>query len=238
MSAILRAGPLAATLSDAERKFAVKIPSLTITSGSPLAVSGASGSGKTLLLEVLGLLRQPDAGGAYTFSDNGTEIDFGSVWRSKRRETQIRKHRSQYFGFVPQSWALVGFLNAWENARLPQRLSGRSNTGWLSEIFEKLGIAGCERMFPSDLSMGQRQRVAIARAIAHRPAIVFADEPTSALDPLNSEGALRLLVQLACESGMGVFLSSHDHHLLKRLGIPRYLLEVTADSDGTDLVPR
>lgn len=215
--AALRIADLSVTLQDGERRFTLQTGRLGIAAGQALGLSGGSGTGKTLLLEVLGLLRSPDPGGAFALVTQDREIDLtaGSA------QTEAAQLRGQYFGFVPQAGGLLPFLTVAENIALSQRIAGVSDTGWIDELIRRLGLQGLGGLTPSALSIGQRQRVSIARALAHRPVFVIADEPTAALDPEAAEAAMGLLIEAAEQGGSAVIVSSHDHALLDRFSMTR-----------------
>ena len=222
-------GRLATSLSDGDRRFRLSVEALSLTGGEVMAVTGASGSGKTLFLELLGLLRQPDAGAAYRVQAQGRgPQDLVALWRGGPRGADLARARGRIFGFVPQTGALVPFLSVAENVALTQRIAGRRDPGRVATLLDRLGIAGVARLKPQSLSIGQRQRVAIARALAHAPAFVIADEPTAALDPASSDSAMQLLLDTARAEGAGVILSSHDLGRLDRLGLSRLHFSVEA----------
>ncbi|GGH21295.1 putative ABC transport system ATP-binding protein [Cribrihabitans marinus] len=205
------------------RGFEVQVAELEIAPGHAVALTGESGSGKTLVLELLGLLRAPGPGMAYTCAGQ----DLAGLWAAGPRSAALARSRGRVFGFVPQTGGLVPFLTVADNIALPQRLTGRVDTGWCATLIDRLGLDGTAGLYPGDLSIGQRQRTAIARALAHRPPVVIADEPTAALDPARADAVLALLLETAQEGGSTLILSSHDTPRLERLGIDRLSLHVT-----------
>jgi putative ABC transport system ATP-binding protein len=226
----LQIGTLATRLADADRQFTLRVEGLDIDSGAVLAVTGASGSGKTLFLELLSLLRAPEPGADYRFAGDGAGQDLAALWRSGPRGAALAHARGRLFGFVPQTGALVPYLSVERNVALTQAITGRPDPDRVARLLDRLGLAGVARLAPSALSIGQRQRAAIARALAHRPAFVIADEPTAALDPDAADAAMAMLLEVAAEEGSGVILSSHDLGRLGRLGLAR--LHFTARSLG------
>jgi putative ABC transport system ATP-binding protein len=225
--AALSLSDLTVQLRDGDRRFVLETGALTIAAGVPVGLSGGSGTGKTLLLEVLGLLRQPDPGGAFTLHADGQEIDL------RADPGQAARLRGRYFGFVPQAGGLLPFLTVAENIALSQKITGQRDPVWIAELVARLGLAGLERLTPSALSIGQRQRVSIARALAHRPLFVIADEPTAALDPEAAEAAMGLLIEAAEQGGAAVIVSSHDLALLDRCAATRMHLSLAAAAPGT-----
>ncbi|WP_138469534.1 ABC transporter ATP-binding protein [Poseidonocella sp. HB161398] len=209
------------SVSDAERRFALEVAGLQLAAGDAVGLSGPSGTGKTMLLELLGLLRRPDPGGSFRIRAGGTELDAARLWTGKHAGRDAPGHRGRLFGFVPQSGGLLHFLTVRENIALGQRLTGRADPGWIAALEDRLGLAPLARQLPRALSIGQRQRVAIARALAHRPAFVIADEPTAALDPENARTAMGLLIAAATEGGAAVVISSHDSALLDSFALRR-----------------
>lgn len=212
------------SLSDRDRRFCVEIPNFGLDAGQAVAITGASGSGKTLILEVLGLLRAPDSDTEYHAGD----VDLVRLWDKGPRSVDLAKTRGRLFGFVPQTGGLLPFLTVAENVHLSQKVNRVDEPAWCSELLDKLGLADQAALLPEALSIGQRQRTAIARALAHRPKFVIADEPTSALDPETADQVLTLFLDLADEQETGVILSSHDLERLDRHGIIRRALAVQA----------
>jgi len=215
-------------LSDGDRAFRLEVDSLSLEAGRAVALTGASGSGKTLLLELLGLLRAPGAGTRFFLVQEGVETDLAGLWAGGVRGAALAQARGRYFGFVPQTGGLMPFLTVAENVALPQRVNGVSDAGRCSELIERLGLGDVARLRPGALSIGQRQRCAIARALSHRPPFVIADEPTAALDPETADNVLSLLLETAEGQGAGVILSSHDIDRMQRFGIGRMALVTEA----------
>jgi len=228
------------TLSDGDRVFRLEIDRLTLKPGHAVALTGASGSGKTLLLELLGLLRAPGTGTGYDWAHAGNTTNLAPLWAQGPRNSNLARMRGRLFGFVPQTGGLMPFLNVSENISLPQRVNDCLDADWTAALIDRLGLADVATLMPGALSIGQRQRTAIARSLAHRPPFVIADEPTAALDPDTADRVLELLLEMAKGQGSGVILSSHDVDRIDRFGIPRMALkigasgnEVTARLEGT-----
>lgn len=227
MTACLHLDRVEVCLADQERQFTLEIPTLEINTGEAVGLTGPSGTGKTLLLELLGLLRRPGTCGGFRIASDTHPLDLATVWTGgPMSPADVRADR---FGFVPQSGGLLPFLNVFENIALAQRISGRLDEDWQAHLIDRLGLGDVQRLRPGALSIGQRQRVAIARALAHRPAFVIADEPTAALDPGAATTAMGLLIDVAVTGGAGVIISSHDLNLLDQFPMRRVALSLVSD---------
>lgn len=168
-----------------------------------VALTGASGTGKTTLLMCLAGVLVPDSG---SISVAGIRLDgAGPEERSRARRELI--------GLVFQYSELVAELTLQQNVALPLELLGESRGGALAaahDLLDELGIAEVGRRFPGQVSGGQAQRAAVARALVHRPRVVLADEPTGSLDADNAERVLGLLLGAARRRGTAVLLVTHD----------------------------
>ena len=223
---------LAVAVADGERRFRVRLDALSLAAGAVVALTGSSGTGKTMVLETLGLLRRPLPGARMTLRPAGAApVELAALWDRGPRSAALAEARGRHFGFVPQSGGLLPFLSVDENIRLPQILTGRHDPAHLAALAARLGLGGLGALPPAALSIGQRQRAAIARALAHRPAVVLADAPTAALDPNTAEAALALLIDTARLGGAAVILASHDLVRLDRLAIPCARIETGPDPD-------
>ncbi|KRA52999.1 ABC transporter ATP-binding protein [Devosia sp. Root635] len=222
------------SLRDRERSFTLAIDGLEIYPGQAVGLTGASGTGKTLLLEVLGLLKRPDPVGFYGFLDGEDFVDLAGLWRRRWKGGAIAHARGNHFGFVPQSGGLLPFYTVRENIALSQKISGREDAGFVDTLIARLGLQDLARLRPHQLSIGQRQRAIIARALAHRPVMVIADEPTAALDPANAAGAMDLLLEMVQRQGAALIVSSHDVDMLDSLPLQRFHLEPDRDVAAGD----
>ncbi len=230
---------LSVTLTDAERRFTLDAGNWSVNAGEVIGLTGPSGTGKTLLLELLGLLRAPGGGSykAVPTAENADILqDFGSYWRSRNARALCAAVRARFFGYVPQTGGLLPFLTVTENVALSQEIAGRKDAGWLKTLLGELGLSDIAHLRPAALSMGQRQRAAIARALAHRPFCVIADEPTAALDPENALTAMRLLIDAAREGGSATLLSSHDMTTLDQFPMRRMALSITSAPHDPNVV--
>ena len=180
--------------------------SLTATPGTLVAVRGRSGSGKTTLLNILGGLDLPTSG---TVRVQGRDL----AALSPRQRVLLRR---QTVGFVFQSFGLIPFLSAAENASVPLRISGAApaeRAERVGRVIELVGLADHAEHRPAELSGGQQQRVAIARALAQNPRILIADEPTGHLDSQHGLTIWKLLRRIADSEGTAIVVSSHDRRV-------------------------
>jgi putative ABC transport system ATP-binding protein len=180
--------------------------SLSIEDGEFVSVMGASGSGKSTCMNVLGCLDVPTKG---DFLFRGVEV--GRVSQDQRALL-----RRNYLGFIFQGFNLLARTSAAENVELPLVYRGvpsKERTKRAKEALRLVGLEGRESHAPSELSGGQQQRVAIARAIVTNPTVLLADEPTGNLDSARSDEIMRLLVSLNRERGITIAMVTHDAHM-------------------------
>jgi putative ABC transport system ATP-binding protein len=185
--------------------FTLTVEALHLAPGALVAVTGASGTGKSTLLDIAALARRPDE--AMRIEVCGT--DAAALW-SRGAKDALAKLRARHFGYVLQTGGLVPFLSVGANAALAQDLAGRRDAAHLAALAERLGIGDLLARMPASLSVGQRQRAAILRALAHRPSLVLADEPTASVHPDMAATILALLGEQAREAGAAVLLATHD----------------------------
>ena len=175
---------------------------LQIETGEMVSVMGASGSGKSTMLNILGILDDYDTG---TYQLNKTLM-------YRLNETKAAYYRNQFVGFVFQSFNLVSFKNAMENVALPLYYQGvrrRQRNKIAMEYLDKVGLADWAHHAPSELSGGQKQRVAIARALISKPKVILADEPTGALDSKTSIEIMEMLCEVN-RQGITVVIVTHE----------------------------
>ena len=168
-----------------------------------VAVMGASGSGKSTCMNVIGCLDTPTSG----------EYSFCGVEVSGLSRDQRALLRRQYLGFVFQGFNLLARTTALENVELPliyQGLHRRQRRARASEALLAVGLGHRESHAPSELSGGEQQRVAIARAIVTDPAVVLADEPTGNLDSVRSLEIMELLQRLNQNHGITIVMVTHE----------------------------
>lgn len=177
--------------------------SLKIDNGEFVAIMGASGSGKSTMLNILGCLDVPTSG---SYLLDGVEIA-----RRTRRELAIIRNRK--LGFVFQNFNLLPRTSAIENVELPDiylgRLSRSQRRRRAIELLRRVGLGGRGTHTPAELSGGQQQRVAIARALMNEPPVLFADEPTGNLDTKSSVEIMNLFTELSNE-GITIVMVTHE----------------------------
>lgn len=189
---------------------AVDDVSLTIRDGEYLAIVGPSGSGKSSLMNIIGLLDTPDSG---SYLLDGTDVYALS-------HDEIAQARNKKIGFVFQQFNLLGSATALDNVMLPLMYAERGVEHLRERALELLGLVGLDgraRHMPHQLSGGQQQRVAIARALACEPEILLADEPTGALDSRTSHEIMDMFDELN-RNGQTIVLITHDPGVAQRAG--------------------
>jgi len=175
---------------------------LHVQRGEFVAIMGASGSGKSTCMNILGCLDTP-TGGDYRFQG----LKVGSLTRNQR--ALLRRH---FLGFVFQSFNLLNRTSALENVELPMiyRHTGSERHARALSALDQVGLAGWEHHTPGELSGGQQQRVAIARAIVTQPVVLLADEPTGNLDSARSVEIMDLLTTLNQDQGITIVMVTHE----------------------------
>lgn len=183
--------------------------SLTIAAGESVALTGASGSGKSSLLMVAAGLEKPTQG---RIAINGTDI-------TNMGEDQAARFRLGRVGIVFQSFHLIPTMTALENVAVPLELMGAPDAFARAEAeLRDVGLILRTDHYPAQLSGGEQQRVALARALAPRPAILFADEPTGNLDGATGATIADLIFDLNAKRGTTLLLVTHEEKLAQRCG--------------------
>jgi len=205
----------------------LKEVSLEVEAGGFLAIVGPSGCGKTTLLGLLAGLDLPSGGSVRL---DGTDL-------SALSEDGRARLRGEEIGFVFQTFQLIPTLTAQENVEVPLELAGdhggqREIAQRARELLARVGLAGREHHYPTQLSGGEQQRVAIARAFANRPSLLLADEPTGNLDADTGARIIELLVELNRESGTTIVLATHDADLAARAKRTLRMLDGAVVSGG------
>ena len=178
--------------------------------GQTVALLGPSGSGKSSLLHIAGLLEAPSAG----------DVHIGGVATAALNDAERTRLRRDALGFVYQSHHLLPEFTALDNVALPQLIAGASKKAAKEEATRLLTLLGLgERLThqPGQLSGGEQQRTAIARALANSPDVLLADEPTGNLDPKTSDKVFDALVKIVRNEGLSALVATHDQRLAKRM---------------------
>lgn len=177
---------------------------LNLEPGESLALLGASGNGKSTLLQIAAGLENPDSG----------EVLILGRSLATQTERELAMLRRRHLGFVFQQFNLLPGLSVSDNLLFQRRLNRLSSQDpWIDEISTVLGLGPLLNRPVEVLSSGQQQRVAIARALAHRPRILFADEPTGNLHDTLSRQVMALMVKLVTESACSLLLVTHNREM-------------------------
>ena len=187
------------------RVHALRGVSLSVEHGDFLAIMGASGSGKSTFMNILGCLDKPTSG---RYLLEGIDV-------SQHDKKALAQIRNQKLGFVFQGFNLLARTTAQENTELPTlytKLPKAEREKRAAESLAMVGLADRAQHFPSQMSGGQQQRVAIARALVNRPAILLADEPTGNLDSRTSIEIMEILQNLN-DKGLTIILVTHEHDI-------------------------
>jgi len=187
---------------------ALKSVNLSINSGEFVAITGASGSGKSTMMNLVGCLDIPTRG----------EIFLDDTAISLLSESRLAEIRGKKIGFIFQQFNLIPTLTALENVMLPMEFQNFPSTKIKERakgILEQVGLKDRMHHKPTELSGGQAQRVAIARSLANNPEVILADEPTGNLDSKTGQYIMNLLSELHEKEGKTVIIVTHDMHLVK-----------------------
>ena len=206
------------TMGDVE-VHALRGVSLTIREGEFVAIMGASGSGKSTTMNIIGCLDRPTRG---TYILDGEDV-------SEMSKDERADIRCQKIGFVFQGFNLLSRTSALENVELPMLYLGVETAERDQRALDALaavGLAGREQNHPNQLSGGQQQRVAVARSLVNNPALILADEPTGNLDSRTSVEVMEIFQRLNRERGITLVLVTHEPD------IAQYAQRVVVFKDG------
>ncbi|MCG8684340.1 MAG: ABC transporter ATP-binding protein [Desulfobacterales bacterium] len=176
-----------------------------VDDGEFIAVMGQSGSGKSTLLSIMGAMNRPSRGQVFIDS-----LDIYSLTNEQRADL-----RSEYMGFIFQSFQLIPYLTVLENVKLPMAVTGKKKkvkNQMAMEVISRVGLEEKADRLPDQLSGGEQERVAIARAIVNKPPIILADEPTGNLDSKTANEIMTLLGELNQE-GRTVIMVTHNPNM-------------------------
>jgi putative ABC transport system ATP-binding protein len=178
---------------------------LGIEDGEFVAVVGRSGSGKTTMLDSLGLLLKPTGG---TVVIDGLDT-------ARLKDDQKAHVRSDKIGFIFQEYNLLPTMSALENVMLPLRYASKPKGGgaWARRLLTEIGLGDRMHHRPDQLSGGEQQRVAIARSLVNRPSLVLADEPTGAVDTETSDQLAEVMRRMNVQHGVTFVIVTHDQDL-------------------------
>jgi lipoprotein-releasing system ATP-binding protein len=202
---------VARSFSEGERRLDIFLDaSIDVHAGEIVALVGQSGSGKSSLLHIAGLLEAPTAGEVYVAGQNCTKLDDNA-------RTRIRRIG---IGFVYQFHHLLPEFSALENVMMPQLIAGTGRSAAetrAKDLLVRFGLGGRLDHRPAQLSGGEQQRVAISRALANRPQLLLADEPTGNLDPKTADFVHGEFLRVVTEEGVGALVATHNIELARRM---------------------
>jgi lipoprotein-releasing system ATP-binding protein len=183
---------------------------IVLSRGEMVALVAPSGTGKSTMLHLAGLLEKPEAGEVYIGG-------FATRGMADSKRTALRRN---FVGFVYQFHHLLPEFSALENLMMPQMIAGVSKRvarDRAHELLDYLRIGERASHRPAELSGGEQQRVAIARAVANAPKLLLADEPTGNLDPATSGRVFDTLEHLVRDTGLTALIATHNHDLARRM---------------------
>jgi len=183
--------------------------SFTVPTGHALALVGAGGAGKSLILKLICGLLRPDAGRVFVDDDEVSALDERQLMAARRR-----------IGMVFQNYALFDFVDVGENVAFPLRqwgeLSAADIEARVARRLAQVNLTDAARKPTSALSGGMKKRVCLARATVHDPPVMLCDDPTAGLDPVTTNRIFALLAQLRAENAATAIIVSHEVEALRR----------------------
>lgn len=186
----------------------LKSASFTVNQGEKVAIVGPSGSGKSNLLSLIGLLDNPNKG----------SISISGIETATLSENELAVFRNKRIGFVFQAFELISPFTVTENISTPIEISKQDVDGEvISKLINEVGLDNRKDALPFTLSGGEKQRVAIARALANNPDLILADEPTGSLDRATGEKVLSLLLDAVDVHGKTLVIITHDESVASRM---------------------
>jgi putative ABC transport system ATP-binding protein len=205
---ILKTVNLSKIYGHAEAKVeALKNVNVSVSQGEFVAIVGASGSGKSSLLHLLGGVDRPTSGQVII---DGTQL-------YTKTENELALFRRRKIGFIFQAYNLIPVLTTEENIKLPMLLENKkADESYVNELLGILGLQERKNHLPSELSGGQQQRTAIGRALINKPSIILADEPTGNLDSKHSNEIVDLLTFSVKKYNQTLIMITHDLNIAER----------------------
>jgi putative ABC transport system ATP-binding protein len=188
---------------------AVKNISVNVDECDFTVFAGASGSGKTTVLNLIGLIDKPTSGKIWLEKDNLTTGSLNSLYTYRRDK----------LGYIFQTFNLIPVLSVFENVEYPlilKNISYRERKEQVNSILDKVGLLQRRKHRPAELSGGERQRVSIARAVVKNPKLILADEPTANLDSKTGSEIIDLMERMNREDGITFIFSSHDPQIINK----------------------
>lgn len=196
--------------NDAETLCALRDIHVSIARNEYMAIVGASGSGKSTMMNIIGCLDRPTSG----------DVLFDGMPTAHMSDAELSRVRNRHIGFVFQNYSLLPKLTALENVAQPLVFSGVGRKERLriaSEMLDRVGLENRSAHYPGQLSGGQQQRVAVARALVNNPSVILADEPTGNLDSASGQVVLELFDAIHQE-GNTIVIVTHDRAIAERCG--------------------
>lgn len=195
----------AVKLNNGDTLVTVNNASIELKRGNSYAIVGKSGSGKTSLISIIGLLNRSYKG----------EYLYDEVSVSALTDRELSMLRANNIGFVFQNYSLIKHLRVWENIELPllyakKNMDRKQRQEVIRNLLKSVGLEDKENDYPANLSGGEQQRVAIARALTVSPEAILCDEPTGALDKKTGQQIMELLLQIVRENNIMLLLVTHD----------------------------
>jgi putative ABC transport system ATP-binding protein len=189
---------------DGTSRLVIDVAEFSLPDRAQVALSGASGLGKTTFLHLIAGILKADSGSILLGGQNVTSLP----------EPARDRLRAGMLGYIFQTFNLLPAFTCLENVLLGMSFGPGADRGRAEKLLRRVGLGDHLRHYPRQLSTGQQQRVAVARALANRPKLVLADEPTGNLDATNSEEALSLIREACAENEAALLLVSHDRDVL------------------------